>query len=116
MPRNVDLVSDILQRITDKHTKLPAKIARLIEADIRRDWGGERHYIAKSGESGRAVLAERDAAIREQARKGERVKFLSRRWNISEKRVRQILATVNEVQRNAAANEASEDEQGNDLP
>jgi Mor family transcriptional regulator len=89
-----DLVSDILERIAEKHAKLPPKVARQIESDIRRDWGGERHYIAKLGESGRAVLSERDALIREQARRGERVKLLARRWGLSEKRVRQILATV----------------------
>jgi Mor family transcriptional regulator len=87
-----DLVSDILERIAEKHAKLPPKVAQQIEADIRRDWGGERHYIAKVGETGRAQLAERDALIREQARRGDHVKLLSRRWQISEKRVRQILA------------------------
>lgn len=108
-----DLVSDILSRITEGHTKLPAKALRKIEADIRRDWGGERHYIAKVGESGRAVLAERDQRIREQARNGDHIKLLSRRWNISEKRVRQILATVCTVQTEASA---ANDDEGNGLP
>jgi Mor family transcriptional regulator len=89
-----DLVSDILERIAEKHAKLPAKVAKQIEEDIRRDWGGERHYIAKVGETGRAQLAERDALIRAQARRGDHVKLLARRWGISEKRVRQILAVV----------------------
>lgn len=113
-----DLVSDILGRIAERHAKLPARVARQIEADIRRDWGGERHYIAKLGESGRAQLAERDALIRQQARRGERVKLLSRRWGISEKRVRQILATVDgAVDAAAEASAANDDaEQGNDLP
>lgn len=116
LPAN-DLVSDILDRIAGKHAKLPAKVMRQIEADIRRDWGGERHYIAKVGESGRAQLSERDARIREEARRGEHVRLLSRRWGLTEKRVRQILATADaviEAAGGAANDEAGE--QGNGLP
>jgi Mor family transcriptional regulator len=97
-----DLVSDIIDRIVQAHGKLPAKTMRKIEADVRRDWGGERHYVAKLGESGKAQLAERDLRIREEARHGEHVRLLSRRWGISERRVRQILATVDETRQDAA--------------
>lgn len=109
MSSSPDLVTDILERIAEKHAKLPAAVARKIEADIRRDWGGERHYIAKVGESGRAQLAERDARIREQARKGDHIRLLARRWGISPKRVKQILATVDAVTHApSAANDPAE--------
>ena len=89
---HLDLVADIMQRIAEKHGKLPTKVAQAVEAEVRADWGGERHYIAKIGESGRAQLAERDMRIRADHQRGERDDLIARRYGISTKRVRQILA------------------------
>ena len=88
---HLDLVADILQRIT-QHAKLPIKVAQAVEREVRDDWGGERHYIAKVGESGKAQLAERDKRIRDEYRQGEHVELLARRHGISIKRVQQIVA------------------------
>lgn len=90
---HLDLVSDIFQRIAEKHGKLPAKVAQSVEEEVRADWGGERHYIAKVGESGRAQLAERDRRICADHRHGDHEDLISRRYGISKKRVRQIVAS-----------------------
>ncbi|WEN13691.1 Mor transcription activator family protein [Rhodanobacter sp. AS-Z3] len=88
---HLDLVADILQRI-GLHAKLPAKVAQAVEREVRDDWGGERHYIAKVGESGKAQLTERDKQIRDAYRQGEHIELLARRHGISVKRVQQIVA------------------------
>jgi hypothetical protein len=88
---HLDLVADILQRIST-HTKLPAKVAHAVEQEVRADWGGERHYIAKVGESGKAQLAERDQRIRYEYQHGDHEELLARRHGISIKRIRQILS------------------------
>lgn len=91
-----DLISDILSRV--RACCSPKAVEKIdlakIEAEIRRDWGGERHYIAKEGEDARMVLARRDQRIREQARRGDHVPLLSRRWNLSERHIRRILAAA----------------------
>ncbi|MDR3444707.1 Mor transcription activator family protein [Dyella sp.] len=89
---HLDLVADILDRIASAHGKLPPKVLMAVEADVRADWGGERHYIAKVGESGKAKLAERDKQIRAEHRRGDHDELIARRHDISIKRVRQILA------------------------
>lgn len=89
---NHDIVADILQRVSAV-SKTASKALSQIEAEIRADWGGERCYIAKVGEDARAKLAERDRQIRKEFRHGEHEALLARRWDISVRRVRQIIAT-----------------------
>lgn len=89
---HLDLVADIFHRLAAAHGKLPVKILQSVEADVRADWGGERHYIAKGGETGKAKLAERDRQIRAEHHQGDHDELIARRHYISVKRVRQILA------------------------
>lgn len=89
---HLDLVADIFQRITEKHGKLPAKLANEVEQEVRADWGGERHYIAKVGESGKVQMAARDQQICREHHAGDHDELIARRHGISVKRVRQILA------------------------
>lgn len=62
-----------------------------LELDIRRDWGGDSPYIAKHGESGRRIVSQRDARIRADHHRGERVRLLARRFQLSESRIKQIV-------------------------
>jgi Mor family transcriptional regulator len=86
-----DIVADILQRIAAV-VALPADVLARVDAEIRADWGGSREYIAKSGESVRKLMAARDAYIYAEHRRGEREQYLSRKFHISIKRIRQIVA------------------------
>jgi Mor family transcriptional regulator len=89
---HLDLVSDIIQRIADKYRKLPLSVIEEVRAEVIADWGGERCYIPKIGESGRAQLADRDRRIREECRQGDHVELLAQRYGISIKRVQQIVS------------------------
>jgi Mor family transcriptional regulator len=85
-----DLIQDILQRVADKGVKLKPETAASIDAEVRTDWGGQRHYIPRHGESGRAQLAERDRQILASLWSGCSVPDIARAWGISKRRVRQI--------------------------
>ena len=86
-----DLLADVLQRIA-KITALPPAQIQSLEAELRADWGGGRAYIARMGECGARLQAQRDIRIRQEHRNGESVRLLSRRWGLSERRIRQIIS------------------------
>ena len=89
-----DVVSDLLQRLAQRvpgTTPLPAALLLDLELEIRRDWGGEKTYISKSGES-KVWRSRRDERIRAEHGRGDHVELLSRRWCLSIKRIRQIVA------------------------
>jgi Mor family transcriptional regulator len=85
-----DLLADVLQRVS-AITQLPPEQIQAIEAELRADWGGDRAYIARMGECGARLQAQRDIRIRQQHRDGESVRLLSRRWNLSERQVYRII-------------------------
>lgn len=91
---HLDLVADIIQRIAEHAAELPREVLRAIEQDVRADWGGERHYVAKVGESGRAVMYERDEKIRADAARGVTEDYLSIRYNLTVARIRQIVRSA----------------------
>jgi Mor family transcriptional regulator len=86
-----DLLADVLQRVS-AITRLPPEQIQAIEAELRADWGGDRAYIARMGECGARLQAQRDIRIRQEHRNGESVRLLSRRWNLSDRRIRQIIS------------------------
>lgn len=96
-----DLITEMLDRIAVKLGILPKKLTLEIERELRRDLGGETYYIAKHGESARQELAERDARIRSEARRGEHIPLLARRHHLSERRVQQIIARTAQQARSA---------------
>lgn len=101
-----DVIVDIIQRMKDK-TAVPDDVARSVECDARRYWGGERCYIAKAGESPRRREAhERAEQIRSDHRRGERIPLLARRYELSERHVRRILGIAEAIQQ-PPANDAS---------
>jgi Mor family transcriptional regulator len=92
-----DLISDILQRVRAK-ASLPEDVAMAIERDARQYWGGERCYVAKAGENpvrrDAAELAER---IRADHKRGEHIPLLARRYQRTERRIRQILGMIDQA-------------------
>lgn len=90
-----DVVRDIIARVLARWHDAPANVAEEVEQDVRRDWGGDRPYIAKTGEVGRQLRSARDIQICTEHRRGERESYLSRRWNISIRRIRQIIKSGN---------------------
>jgi Mor family transcriptional regulator len=92
----MDIIRDILDRIA---SALPAEtftddIALQIETQIRHDWGGDRPYIAKAGESSADVMSRRNAAILRDWQNGERIPAIARKHRLSRVRVWQIVKDV----------------------
>lgn len=88
-----DILQDVFERLATALEKAPpADAIKHVEEAVRRDWGGERCYIGKRPEDHAEQLSRRDAAVRKDFRAGERVELLARRYGISVKRVRQIVA------------------------
>lgn len=88
----MDIISDIIDRIISTGSLSKATMAE-IEIRVRADWGGERIYIAKHGELGRK--SNRDKAIKRDWHRGERIQYLSRKYEVSERRIRQIIIAKN---------------------
>lgn len=86
-----DIVLDVLHRIVARLGDVPANIPMEVEQEIRRDWGGDRPYIAKAGEVGKVERTRREAAIRDEHRRGAHVNALARKWGLSIRRVQQIV-------------------------
>jgi len=87
-----DIVLDILgrlqQALAEAKGELTPELVQGVEADIRADWGGDRVFIAKrrsEGHGGRNSRIFRDYLA------GERVKLLSRRYELSERQVLRII-------------------------
>lgn len=91
---HLDLVADILQRVAER-SNLPDDTLRALEMDVRADWGGDRHYVAKLGEAGRAAMNERDHKIRELHASGAPEDYLSLRFDLGVRRIRQIVSSGN---------------------
>lgn len=84
----MDIVRDILARIMAASSSLSEEMALEIERQIRRDWGGDRVYIARSPEGD---LSERNRAILRDWRAGERVSLIARRYRVSRRLVYKIV-------------------------
>lgn len=89
----MDIISDYSSRIAAAMADgsfSPDRALRIAE-EVRRDWGGERAYIAKIGDTAVLEITRRDIAIRRDYRNGERICFLARRWQLSRRRIYQII-------------------------
>lgn len=86
-----DIVTDILTRVAAVVPPKKAEALHDIETAIRQDWGGDRPYIAKAGESADVEMSKRNAAILRDYRNGERPTYLARKYGISRKRVHEIV-------------------------
>ena len=87
-----DIISDILHRVANVITRKDSHaLLAQIEAEVRAEWGGDRPYIARTGEAAAREISSRNAAIVRDYGRGERTRFLARKYGISERRVRQIV-------------------------
>jgi Mor family transcriptional regulator len=90
--RRDDIVADILTRATAAASAnkgvLTSELAEKIEREVRADWGGDRVFIPKragDGHSGRNSRIMRDYL------NGERLALLERRYQITQRRILQII-------------------------
>lgn len=92
MPTEIDFVRDLTDRIIAGVVRLSAIDKARIAEEIRQCYGGDRPYVARNGESARALMVRRDQAIWHSYRRGEPAPLLARRHGISVRRVQQILS------------------------
>lgn len=87
-----DIVLDILSRVQEALAaakgELTPDLVKGVEAEIRADWGGDRVFIAKRRGDGHS---NRNSRIFRDYLAGERVKLLSRRYELSERQVLRII-------------------------
>lgn len=90
---NTDLITDIMQRIMaacqKNEQKITPQIADDVEKSIRADWGGDRYFVAKHKNGG--DHSERNSRIMRDYLNGERLKLLERRYQLSGRRILQII-------------------------
>ncbi len=88
-PDENDIVADMLAVVAEVWPGLPPEAMRRAEAQIRERWGGDRPYISRRPGAGRSA---RNEAIHRDHRAGERIPLLARRYELTERRIIQILA------------------------
>lgn len=93
----MDILHDTFERLRGVLTELGVlspivedHIAE-VERSVRRDWAGDRPYIARHAEDVIRQLSERNRAILRDWHAGERVDTIARKYGISKKRVYAIL-------------------------
>lgn len=90
----MDIVRDILSRVMTAFQNeggFSDDVMLQIESQIRTEWGGDRPYIAKAGESEKQAISARNESILRDWRNGERVPFIARKYGISRSRVWDVL-------------------------
>lgn len=83
-----DLIDDIVDRLSGV---LPATARTMLDKvarDAREAWGGDRVFISKRPGEGRS---ERNQSILRDYQRGERLGLLARRYNLTERRILQII-------------------------
>ena len=86
----MDIVRDILDRVFGA-TDRPLED---IEREIRSDYGGERVYVPRDGDHAHTEISLRNAAIRADWQRGERIELIVRRYKVSRRRVYQLVKVL----------------------
>jgi Mor family transcriptional regulator len=89
VPDENDAVADFLAIVLEIWPELEPEKLRQAEAQFRERWGGDRPYIGRRSGQGRSG---RNDAIRREHQAGERVPYLARRYQLTERRILQIIS------------------------
>ena len=83
-----DIIDDLLAHVIALSPGFSAAIAKQVDKAVREGWAGDRPYIAKrSGEGS----SQRNALIKADYLKGERMALLERRYKLSRSRLWEII-------------------------
>lgn len=85
-----DILTHILDCVADA-VQLPEDVREMLDASIRSECGGDRHYITRQGEAYRNEMSDRNRAIIREWRAGERISYLARKYGITKQRVSKIV-------------------------
>lgn len=93
----MDIIRDILARVQEglmDRIGLPDAVIDLltvVDRDIRREYGGERPYIARTSEADLVASAKRNNAIRRAWKDGEPITILAQRHGLSRRMIYKIV-------------------------
>ena len=89
----MDILQDIYDRLANQLADRIglADEVRDVLCNVRKDWGGERVYIASRAEDARIETSARNRAIIRAHKQGERIPLLARRYGISRQRIWKII-------------------------
>lgn len=91
----MDILTLIMQAMEERLNAaetLTEAMAREIEEGIRRNYGGEYHYLAKTHD--KEGRLRRNHRLFRDHQQGEHIGLLSRRYGLSRKQVQRILAEM----------------------
>ena len=96
-------VTEYTRRLLDSLSTLghlTREAVEQIESDVRSEWGGDRYYLGRVGESDQMAVERsmRNAAILRDWRNGERIELLMRRYRLSRSTIYAILDTRDKIQ------------------
>lgn len=89
-PNENDIIDDILRRVIAMAPGFSAALAAQVDKEARQQWGGDRPYISLRRGAG---TSSRNAAIKRDYLAGERIPLLERRYELSPRRIWQIIAS-----------------------
>jgi len=93
----MDIIRHTLTLVAEKLADrlLPDELAdifNLVDAEVRRDWGGERAYISKTCERDLMDSCRRNAQIRQAWKTGESIQIIADRHGIHRSTVYRIIS------------------------
>ena len=88
-PRDGSIIDDVLRRVQEAMPNFGAEVALKVSQEAHRDWAGDRPYISPTG--GAEYKSQRDQRIYADWQRGERIPFLMRRYQLTARRIRQII-------------------------
>ena len=83
-----DIIHDILATVIAMAPDFSAAIAKQVDKQVRAKWAGDRPYIASRAGEG---SSQRNAQIKADYLRGERIALLERRYKVSRSRLWQII-------------------------
>lgn len=89
-PDGDDVIADLIYRLATL-TQVACVQLLEVEAEIRRDYCGERCYIAKQRGDYKAYVSNRNQLIVRDSRAGESNHLLARRYGVTQRRIEQVL-------------------------
>lgn len=87
-PHSEDIIEDVLRVCRKMAPGFSEAIMREVDAEVRPRWVGDRPYI--NGKAGEGRSTRNDAIVRDYL-KGEQISFLSIRYQLTQRRILQIL-------------------------
>jgi Mor family transcriptional regulator len=88
---NDDIIDDVLRRVIEMAPAFSAALAAQIARDVRHEWAGDRtrlFYVARREDE---LRSSRNDAIRRDYLAGERLALLERRYDLTQRRILQII-------------------------